>query len=259
MLTLRLVLFPFVGCQFACGRGMGLLAQPFPLPGQNILRSVLGAEVSSQSSGAAGGPSPEEDGTEHCGFLYNQSNGFCWVPVGESVGLFCIVSAPLFNSSHTVGGGGLCWTILKEFITCRANRAFSIPVEQRMYQELGIQVLCLFRRKGWDQCPGAARHQPTLDPRGCLSSWDKAVAQAPNNNPNVQDFSTWRLFFGLFTPEIPGWPLLGCSVVGTGCVQVLAGLQGQGDTGGTVNDSLTCVSGALSGGTSEGLSFWLVT
>lgn len=24
-------------------------------------------------------------------------------------------------------------------------------------------------------------------------------------------------FFGLFTPEIPGWPLLGCSVVGTGC------------------------------------------
>lgn len=60
-------------------------------------------------------------------------------------------------------------------------------------------------------------------------------------------------FFGLFTPEIPGWPLLGCSV------QVLAGLQGQGNTGVTMNDNPTCVSGALTGGTSEGLSFWLVT
>lgn len=42
-------------------------------------------------------------------------------------------------------------------------------------------------------------------------------------------------------------------------MQVLAGLQGQWDTAGTMNDTPTCVSGALTGGISEGFPFWVLT
>lgn len=50
---------------------------------------------------------------------------------------FVLCQLPCSTAPHTERR----WPLLdytKEFIACRANRAFFVPVEQRMYQELGI-------------------------------------------------------------------------------------------------------------------------
>lgn len=66
-------------------------------------------------------------------------------------------------------------------------------------------------------------------------------------------------FLSLLAAEIPHWPLLGCSVVGTGCC------AGTGRAAGTVGHwwhyerhPHLCEWG-LTASISGGLSFWLVT
>lgn len=160
MLTLRLVLSPLSDASLPVGEGGGCWPSPSLCQDRTSWRSVLGAEVSPESSGAAGTSFPEQHGTEHCGFLYNQSNGFCWVPGENLWAYFALCQLPCPNAPHTARGGH-CWTTLKEFITCRANRTFSVPIEQRMYQELGIQVPSAFS-EGRDDT--SAQEQPSTSP-----------------------------------------------------------------------------------------------
>lgn len=169
ILTSRLVLSPFVGCQFACGRGRGLLAQPFTLPGQDILEECAGSR----------GVPTELWGCRYL-FSWGTRNRALWFPVQpvkwlllgsrrKSVGLFCSVSAPLSNcSSHSQKWPLLDYTKLIYHLQSWQN--FFCP--NRTGDVPGTwhpSALCLFRRKGWYQCPGAAQHQSTLHPGGCLA------------------------------------------------------------------------------------------